>query len=80
LVIGEIANRHVYSVDHTAALFVFILTIAFTVFSNICRKNDDIACHTLPDKEMCSVGSAKAGWFKKTEALQRSCMIYGFQE
>jgi hypothetical protein len=80
LILGEIENRHVYCVDRTTALFVFLLFIAFTVFSNICRKNDDIACHTLPDEETCSVGSAKAGWFKKTEALHRCCMSYGIQE
>jgi len=61
LVIGEIDNSHFYSVDRTTALFVFLLFIAFTVFSNICRKNDDIACHTLPDEKTCSVDSAKAG-------------------
>jgi hypothetical protein len=63
LVIGEIDNSHFYSIDRITALFVFLLFIAFTVFSNICRKNDDIACHTLPDKEMCSVDSAKAECF-----------------
>ena len=63
MVIGEIDNSHFYSVDRTTALFVFLLFIAFTVFSNICRKNDDIACHTLPDEEACSVDSAKADCF-----------------
>jgi hypothetical protein len=63
LILGEIENRHVYCVDRTTALFVFLLFIAFTVFSNICRKNDDIACHTLPDEEACSVDSAKADCF-----------------
>jgi hypothetical protein len=64
LVIGEVANNRVYGIDRTTALFVFLLFIAFTVFSNICRKNDDIACHTLPDEETCSVDSVKAGCFE----------------